>query len=477
MIRALRRVPLAIRVPAVVAVLMVLAGLVASQQVLAELKRGQEARLREIVRLHVDGLSVALGPSVLRKDVWEIYDTLDRASRAADHQRMVLTVVADGGGRILAASDPRRAPVDGDLGALAGVSAARAVDAIALDTGAEALRVMTPLLYQGRNVGSILTVLDVADLVRDRRRTVRALLAFNAAVTLTLALVGYVTIRRMMRPVAILARHMGAVGAEPAPIPDAQLPAGDTEMGRLFGTYNRMTGAIRARADAERRLFERERLVSLGRLSSSLAHEINNPLGGLLNAADTIRAYPDRPDIVRTSVELLFRGLNHMRDVAKAILDHNRLDRTGTALTTEDFEDLRLLISPELQRQAQRLDWSVEATAEDLAPYPAAPVRQAVLNLLLNASTAAGHGGCVCLSASAPDGMLKIDVSDDGPGLPDAALGRLLDGHGAGAGGGVGLGVVHDVIAELGGWIEHARSGGRTVIAVCLPPGPPQGGA
>jgi hypothetical protein len=75
----LRALPVTLRVPLVTAALMIVLGLVASQGVLAALGRVQDARLSETARLHVEGLSVALGPSVLRQDVWEVYDTLDRA--------------------------------------------------------------------------------------------------------------------------------------------------------------------------------------------------------------------------------------------------------------------------------------------------------------------------------------------------------------------------------------------------------------
>ena len=78
----LRGLPLSLRVPLIAAALMVLVGVVASQQVLSALAAVQEERLREIARLHVDGLAVALGPAVLRRDVWEVYDTLDRATTA-----------------------------------------------------------------------------------------------------------------------------------------------------------------------------------------------------------------------------------------------------------------------------------------------------------------------------------------------------------------------------------------------------------
>ncbi|MFN4128998.1 MAG: sensor histidine kinase, partial [Paracoccaceae bacterium] len=61
--------PLSLRVPLIASAMMVLVGVVASQQVLSSLSAVQEARLQELARLHVDGLAVALGPSVLRHDV------------------------------------------------------------------------------------------------------------------------------------------------------------------------------------------------------------------------------------------------------------------------------------------------------------------------------------------------------------------------------------------------------------------------
>src|SRR5690606_5363424 len=108
-----------------------------------------------------------------------------------------------------------------------------------------------------------------------------------------------------------------------------------------------------------------------GRLSSSLAHEINNPLGGLLNATDTIRRYADRPQVVRQSADLLERGLRHLRDVVRATLDENRIDHGGARLGRRDFEDLRLLIEPEVARQGQSLDWRVEAMPDQLSRWDA----------------------------------------------------------------------------------------------------------
>ncbi|NCO69048.1 MAG: sensor histidine kinase, partial [Acidobacteria bacterium] len=131
-------------------------------------------------------------------------------------------------------------------------------------------------------------------LAAQRRAAALWLAAGNGLATLALSLAGWLLMRRALRPLAVLAERMDAGGA-PAPIPEGAIPGGDDEAARLMRAYNAMAGAVEARADAERRLAERERFVSLGRLASTLAHEINNPLGGLLNAADTLNRYADRP--------------------------------------------------------------------------------------------------------------------------------------------------------------------------------------
>lgn len=458
--------PITIRIAVATAFLMVLLGLAASQQVLSTLGRLQDARLQEFARLHVEGLALALGPFALHKDVWEVYDTLERARANASGDRILFTVVADDTGRVLAASDPARAPVGSAIAAFA--QDAVSVGDVTASNGNPVVRVMAPLSVQGRDVGSIVTELDVSDLVAQRHDAALALLAGNAGATLVLALAGYLVMARMLRPVELLARHMGEVGDAPDPVPEAAIPRSDGVFARLLRNFNMMAGAIDARAVAERRLAERERFVSLGRLSSSLAHEINNPLGGLLNATDTIRTYADRPEIVRQSADLVHRGLRHLRDVSRAILEENRLDRSGHPLSGSDFEDLRVLFQPETNRRGQRLDWKVEADDAILRKLPSAPVRQIALNLLLNASSAAPQGGAISFTANVAGDELHLGVTDDGPGLSAAARARLLSEAPVEPGGAVGLRLVRDLVSCLGGRVATQRSQGLTRIDVFL---------
>ncbi len=461
-----RNLPVTVRVPLITAALMIILALVASQGVLGALGRVQDARLSETARLHVEGLKVALGPSVLRQDVWEVYDILDRARQASDGQRLLLTVVADERGRVLAATDPHRAPV-GEDAAEFGLGAV-APETVRM-TGDPVLRVSSPLQYQGRTIGGIVTELDVTDLLAERRQVTLWLLFGNALATGVLAFGGWLAVARILRPVGALVQAMDASGGAPRPIPTTEIPHGDPGLARLIETYNQMTTAVEERAEAERRLADRERFVSLGRLSSALAHEVNNPLGGLLNAADTIRTYADRPEVVRQSAELMQRGLGHLRDVTRAMLDQNRLDRAGQPLRPEDFEDLRLLFEPEAHSRNLALEWKVEAGAEALASQPAAPVRQVALNLLLNAGAAAGKGGEVGIKVSNGGDRLSILVSNTGSAMGEADLKRLLASGPLPPGGGVGLRLVHDIVSGLGGTLHHDRTEGRTVIRVDLP--------
>jgi signal transduction histidine kinase len=257
----------------------------------------------------------------------------------------------------------------------------------------------------------------------------------------------------------------------PRPIAESEIPRGDPGFARLIETYNRMTTAVERRNEAERRLAERERFVSLGRLSSSLAHEINNPLGGLLNAVDTIQTYAHRPEVVRQSADLMQRGLTHLRDVTRAILDQNRLDRAGQPLRPEDFEDLRLLFEPEAASREQSLSWDVEAPAASMATLPAAPVRQIVLNLLLNAGAAAGRAGNIGLHVGADANALRLSIRDSGPGFSRFDLARLMGSGPLPPGGGVGLRLVRDLVAGLDGRLSHDRRNGTTEIRVDLPLG------
>ena len=113
-----------------------------------------------------------------------------------------------------------------------------------------------------------------------------------------------------------------------------------------------------------------------------------------------------------------------------------------------DLDDLRLLIEPEASRKNIRLTWINEVQGS--LPVAGESVRQAILNLLINACAATPPGGVVLMQAGVTDKALVIDVGDQGLGLPEDRAQYLVgrSDEGPAVAGGLGLWIVRRLVAE-----------------------------
>ncbi len=297
-----RRWPLRLKAPLIVAGLMVAVSIAVTQQVLDRLAETQQRQLAELTGAYLDGLSTALMPHVVHEDVWEVFDVLDRSRSRYAGLAATDTVVATPDGRVLAATDPHRFTVDSPM-PQAWRDRFPATDGLLLDHDRQAARAVRTLDDQGRTVGRIYAEADISALLAERREVLVALVATNGALTLLLCFVGYLLVQRMLRPVDVLARQFEQLRhGEAAAIPASELGSADTEFGQVFRRFNAMAAAVKERNALADRLAAEERLASLGRLATGMAHEINNPLGGLLNSLDTLRTHGHRAEVRHTSV-------------------------------------------------------------------------------------------------------------------------------------------------------------------------------
>ncbi|MEQ9328953.1 MAG: HAMP domain-containing sensor histidine kinase [Rhodospirillales bacterium] len=459
--------PLIWRVPLAVAVLMFLVSAVITERVLDRLGSIQKTYLQSIADSYLEGLIASLSPSVLREDSWEIFDTLERLRPVNTAIVPIETIVTTPAGTILAATNPGTYPI---LDTLSGSQVGRFPEKqirIEIDDGLAYLR--RDIVYQDTTIGRIYTIFDARLLLAERRDVLSTLVLSNLALTVLLALVGFATMRRMIRPMQTLESHM--IEAAEGRAVRIDLPNkvnGSSETRRLFAAYNSLLDADAASRDLTRKLAEEEKLASLGRLSSVMAHEINNPLGGLLNAVDTLRKHGEKPEIRKSSLDLLQRGLQGIGEVVRAALATYRPERQARPLSINDLHDAKLLVSPELRRRGQTLELMLDGVEESLAcPCPAGPVRQALTNLLLNASAASPDEADLLLKAVQQGGLLTIEVGDRGPGLPPELV-ALLTGPAQRSlpdGKGLGLWVVRQISGEIGAKLELApRTGGGSII-------------
>ncbi|RUY21469.1 HAMP domain-containing histidine kinase [Mesorhizobium sp. M7A.F.Ca.US.001.04.2.1] len=470
--KRLRSIPVSYRVPVIVALLMVIISAAISERVLDRLSRTQKSYLDGLAETYLDGLSSAVVPAVLRKDVWEVYDALDRSSTSYEALSPIETIVTGADGRVLAATDPTRMATFSRLPA--SYLDRYGPGIVTIDEATVTGFAKRDLVYQGQAIGAIHATFDVSHLFAERREILVTLLVTNSVLAILFSLGGFLIVRQMIAPMRTLENHMrSAAHGAAEPISSSQIPAGDSEVAGLFRGYNTLVQAERERANFAMQLAEEEKLSSLGRLASGMAHEINNPLGGLFNALDTLKTHGETPGVRDTSISLIERGLAGIRDVVEAALATYRPEQSHRPFSPDDLDDVRLLLKPELRRKRQRLDWDVAWNEFHELPIRGGPVRQAVLNLLLNASSVTPEGGGLSLKADSSGGRLNIEIGDQGPGMPTDIAGILVDadpGPAVRAGRGLGLWMVRRVVDDLGGSATiAAKEDGGTAVTLTIP--------
>jgi two-component system OmpR family sensor kinase len=480
----LSRIPLAIQVPLMAAAATVLVAVAISQVVLHRLAQEQAVALESLASAFMDGLSTTVTPGLLTRDPWETFDALDRAKQRYEAVHAVFMVVTLPNGEVLAASEPDRFPIRSRLSADLQARIA-AGDGLVTDEAAGRAWLVRGIVQEGFAIGTVLTEIDISHQLRVRREVVVTLIVVNGLLTLLFGTAGYLLVRRMVAPLSLIRERLAAAAAgDPRPFAPQAIDLAGREYGALFRQFNAM---IRAQSDRESlaaELANQEQLAMLGRLASSMAHEVNNPLGGLMNAVDTLDTHGEDEGVRRRVIDLVRRGLRGIQQVVRAALATYKSDQNPRRLSYVDLQDLRFLIQHETGAKRLTLDWRNDLP--ETLEIDASPIRQIVLNLLLNACHASPEGGAVAMRASAADHALKISVADQGPGLPPAALQAIA----AGAGGrmvpegdglrrGLGLWTAARLAVRLGGTLvpEDDTERGGAVITLTVPLGQNAGDA
>jgi two-component system, NtrC family, sensor kinase len=273
--------------------------------------------------------------------------------------------------------------------------------------------------------------------------------------------------RRFAEPLVRLAECMGQIGKPGMQELYCDLEESNDELGQAGAAFRRMLAELREKEELEKEVVRTERMAALGRLSAGIAHEINNPLGGMLNAINTFRRHGQGDPLTARTVSLIERGLLQIKETVAALLVEAKVE--SRALTHQDIEDVRTLLAPDAHNRSAVIDWKNELDAP--LPLPATPVRQILINLLLNAIQAVNAGGHVYCQVDDRGDSLWLSVRNDGEPISAATLEHLFEpfvehresGHG------LGLWVTYQIVQQLGGEITATSDASITVFVVTVP--------
>lgn len=421
-------------------------------------------------------------PAMLHDDVWQVYEVIHSAYPDTGHnaeQPSELILVLDVAGNTYISNQPSRFPMLSDPAAK-GVEFSLLKRAAVLHTDAastvvdldlaEYLYLVMPIISDRVRLGSLVLGFP-RSLFLPRFLTIAKRAAWMTLLSLAVLLpITWYWAGRMARPMVQLANCMDRLGTTAPESLHCELYDSQDEIGRLGQSFRRMLAELQEKQGLERQIVVADRLGAIGRLTSSIAHEINNPLGGMLNAIDTFKRHGNC-DNQRThrTMSLLERGLLQIRDTVAALLVEAKAG--SHALTPVDIEDIHTLVAPEAGKKSARIEWHNEL--DHPIDLPATPVRQTLLNLLLNAVHAVGAGGLVRCLIWADEHRLHLQVANDGRHIPADKLEHLFEPFSplSESGHGLGLWVCYQIVQQLGGDIRVHSEPEYTVFTVVLPYG------
>ncbi|MBL7197394.1 MAG: HAMP domain-containing protein [Candidatus Omnitrophica bacterium] len=250
------------------------------------------------------------------------------------------------------------------------------------------------------------------------------------------------------------------------------------EVGALGNFFNKMLNKLEEGRNEQRVLQQQvanaEKLASLGRLAAGVAHEINNPLTGVLTSGHLLlkKTPEDVPE--REDLEIIVKETTRCRRIIKGLLDFARQTKPEMKLS-----DINEIIGESLSLIKNQASFHnikiIKELSRSLPLVSVDPnqIKQVFINVIINAQEAMPDGGFLTISSAYKDRFIEVKFIDTGCGIPEENIGKLFDPFFTtkeeSKGTGLGLAVSYGIIEGHQGSIEvESKSGQGTTVIVKL---------
>ncbi|MGA1530386.1 MAG: ATP-binding protein [Kiritimatiellia bacterium] len=226
--------------------------------------------------------------------------------------------------------------------------------------------------------------------------------------------------------------------------------------------------------EQHRELMERaDRLNSLGMLAAGMAHEINNPLQGMISHLHTVQRLVQDDERAANSLRMVERGIDSIASLVRKLLILGR--STDEESEMVDCREATEFVIQLLASQFARDKVTIQTTftgKQIMAALPRRYLTQVLLNLLINARDAMPNGGRIHLGVRKDGGMAVMSISDEGTGIPPERMDQIFKPFyttkGA-TGSGLGLSVADSLVRAVSGVIDVESEPGKTVFTLRVP--------
>lgn len=227
--------------------------------------------------------------------------------------------------------------------------------------------------------------------------------------------------------------------------------------------------------ETQEKLLQSEKLAAMGRLTSQIAHELNNPLYGIMNTLELLKTEVPADNKRRKILDMALSETVRLTDLLRKMLSFSKPEEEERQLTdvNQVLEEILLLVRKQLLENSVRISSSL---ADDLGMIYASrsQLRQVFLNMIANARDAMPDGGTLIVNTMRKEDYIHIQIADTGTGIREENLNKIFDAFFTTKDSvkdvGLGLSVCYGFIRDHGGDIQvKSKLGSGTTFTIILP--------